>query len=130
MAEGTHGSFGDILGAAGPRLRPLCGALRDLIASLDGDVHEVVWPRQKIASYGLGPRKMTEHYAYVAVQKAHVNLGFYHGTRLRDPTGLLEGTGKSLRHVKIRSASDAGSRAVAALVRAAIAERRSGVRRA
>lgn len=38
--------------------------------------------------------------------KNHVNLGFYYGTNLYDPSGLLEGTGKSLRHVKIRLRHD------------------------
>jgi hypothetical protein len=46
---------------------------------------------------------MTEHYAYIGVQKSHVNLGFYYGAILPDPDGLLEGRGKKLRHLKIRS---------------------------
>jgi len=41
------------------------------------------------------------------VQKSHVNLGFYHGASLNDPAGLLEGTGKKLRHVKVRNMSEA-----------------------
>ena len=36
----------------------------------------------------------------IAVQKDHTNLEFYHGTSLRDPHRVLEGTGKDLRHVK------------------------------
>lgn len=67
---------------------------------------------------------MTEHYAYIGVQKSHVNLGFYYGASLADADGLLEGTGKKLRHVKIRSLDFAGSPAVTALLKAAIAERR------
>ena len=60
------------------------------------DFLEVVWPRQKIASFGVGLKKMTEHYAYIAVLGGHVNLGFYHGASLSDPAGLLEGAGKKL----------------------------------
>ncbi len=41
-------------------------------------------------------------FAYVNVFKAHVNLGFFHGAELSDPTNLLEGTGKRMRHVKLR----------------------------
>ncbi len=119
----TQGRFADVLCTAGPKLRPLCTALRRLIASLDGDFVEVVWPKQRIASYGIGPKKMTEHYAYIGLQNSYVNLGFYHGASLRDPTGLLEGTGKSLRHVKIRSASDVKNAAVAVLIREAIKDR-------
>ena len=48
-----------------------------------------------------------------------MNLQFYRGTSLPDPDGLLEGTGKELRHVKLRHAKDARTPAVKALVRAA-----------
>jgi hypothetical protein len=91
---------------------------------LDPDFIEVVWPRQQIASFGVGPRKMTEHYAYIGIQGAHVNLGFYHGTSLKDPTGLLEGTGKRLRHVKIHDAGEIKNVALAALLREAIDDRK------
>ena len=41
-------------------------------------------------------------FAYVNVFKAHVNVGFFRGAELADPQGLLEGTGKFMRHVKLR----------------------------
>ncbi len=127
MAKDTHGTFEDVFVAATPALRPVCESLRALIASLHTDHVEVVWPRQKIASYGIGPKKMSEHYAYIAVQTSHINLGFYHGASLPDPAGLLEGTGKALRHVKIRDVAATRNRAVAALLREAIADRRRHV---
>ena len=120
----THGRFDDILKGAKPELRPICESLRHAIASLHMGCVEVVWPRQRIASFGVGPRKMTDHYAYIAVQSAHVNLGFYHGASLTDRAGLLEGTGKELRHVKLRSVSAAQRPAVIALLRQAIADRK------
>jgi hypothetical protein len=40
-------------------------------------------------------------FAYVNVFKAHVNVGFFRGAELADPKGLLEGTGKFMRHVKL-----------------------------
>ena len=123
-ANKTHGTFDDLLRAAGPHLSPLCHALRNLVASLDQDFVEVVWPRQEIASFGVGPKKMTEHYAYIGVQASYVNLGFYHGALLRDPTRLLEGTGKRLRHVKIHNAAEVKNAALAALLREAIDDRK------
>jgi hypothetical protein len=87
-------------------------------------VFEVVWPKQKIVSFGVGPKKMTEHYAYIAVQRSHVNLGFYHGASLTDPSSLLEGTGKELRHVKLRDVASTKNAAVPALLLQAIVERR------
>ena len=41
-------------------------------------------------------------FAYVNAFKAHVNIGFFRGAELADPMGLLEGTGKYMRHVKLR----------------------------
>ena len=41
-------------------------------------------------------------FAYVNAFKAHVNVGFFCGAELTDPSGLLEGTGKFMRHVKLR----------------------------
>lgn len=120
----THGTFADILAGAGPDLCPICESLRRTIASLHPGFVEVVWPRQRIASFGVGPKKMSEHYAYVAVLRSHVNLGFYHGASLADPDGLLEGTGKKLRHVRLRDAAAAGAPAIAALLREAIDDRR------
>lgn len=120
----THGRFQDILVGAKPELRRICESLRGSITSLHKGRVEVVWPRQKIASFGVGPRKMTDHYAYIAVLGAHVNLGFYHGATLTDPSGLLEGTGRKLRHVRLRTGSAAKSGAVLALLRQAIADRK------
>jgi hypothetical protein len=41
-------------------------------------------------------------FGYVDAFKAHVNIGFFHGASLPDPAGLLQGTGKYMRHVKAR----------------------------
>jgi hypothetical protein len=120
----THGSFKDILAIANPELRSVCESLRRLVASLHPEFVEIVWPKHKIASFGVGPKKMTQHYAYISVQTAHVNFGFYHGASLPDPARLLEGTGKALRHIKICGLSGAENIAVADLLRKAIDERR------
>ena len=41
-------------------------------------------------------------FAYVGVFRAHINVGFFHGAALPDPAGLLQGTGKYMRHVKVK----------------------------
>jgi hypothetical protein len=99
-------------------------ALREIIHTLHPDFVEIVWPHQKIASYGIGPGKMSEHYAYIGPHKEHVNLGFYHGSSLADPGGRLVGTGKHLRHVRIRRVADVDSSAIRSLLAEAIAERK------
>ena len=57
---------------------------------------------------------------YIADASRHVNLMFYDGVELNDPEELLEGTGKRLRHVKVRSPVDARNPALKALVQEAV----------
>ena len=64
-------------------------------------------------------------FGYVNVFKAHVNVGFYRGAELRDPTGLLEGSGKRMRHVKMKPGAEPDFAALSALVDAAYAEIKS-----
>src|SRR5476651_907690 len=87
--SGTHGTFEDIVASAKPALRPVCMSLRRMIVALHRDCTEITWPRQRMASFGIGPRKMSEHHAYIALYTSHVNLGFYHGGVLTDRVGLL-----------------------------------------
>lgn len=61
-------------------------------------------------------------FAYVGVFKAHVNVGFFHGAELDDPSGLLEGTGKRMRHVKCRPGAEINVAALQALIDAAYAD--------
>lgn len=58
-------------------------------------------------------------FGYVNVFKNHVNVGFFRGAVLPDPAGLLEGTGKFGRHVKLRPGSEINSIALSALIVAA-----------
>jgi hypothetical protein len=44
-------------------------------------------------------------FAYVNSFKAHVNVGFFRGAEIADPEGLLEGTGRFMRHVKLKPGS-------------------------
>ena len=111
--------FDEILSQASPHSRALTRRAKALIQDIMPDVVEVAWPKQKIAGYGVGPKKMSEQFCYIAVFKARINLGFYYGAELPDPDGLLEGTGKFLRHVKISSEEQLGDPALRRLVEAA-----------
>jgi hypothetical protein len=51
----------------------------------------------------------------------HVNLSFSRGSTLKDPEGLLEGTGKGIRHIKIFNVEDVGEETIKAYVREAVA---------
>ena len=64
-------------------------------------------------------------FGYVNVFTAHVNVGFFFGAELEDPAGLLEGTGKLGRHVKLKPGADVNDAALAALIDAAYADIKS-----
>ena len=55
-------------------------------------------------------------FAYVNAFTAHVNVGFFRGAELVDPAGLLEGTGKYMRHVKVRPDGDVDAKALTGLI--------------
>jgi hypothetical protein len=64
-------------------------------------------------------------FLYVAAYKAHAAVGFFHGAELPDPSGLLEGTGRRMRHVKLRWGAPVPDAALEALVAAAYADIRA-----
>jgi hypothetical protein len=58
-------------------------------------------------------------FAYVNSFKSHVNVGFFYGAALEDRAGLLEGSGKRMRHVKLRAGREPGAAALGELIDAA-----------
>lgn len=115
--------FDEIIASAGPTVRGLATQTRALIQDVMPDVVEVPWMRQRIIGYGVGPKKNSEHFCYIAVLTNHVNLGFNYGAELSDPEGLLEGTGKLFRHVKIKKPEDLEHPALRRLLEAASTHR-------
>jgi hypothetical protein len=61
-------------------------------------------------------------FGYVNAFKAHVNVGFFRGGELADPKGLLEGTGKVMRHVKVSPVREVDATALKKLIQAAYAD--------
>ncbi|MGC4084663.1 MAG: DUF1801 domain-containing protein [Vicinamibacterales bacterium] len=58
-------------------------------------------------------------FAYVGVYRAHANVGFFYGAELEDPMRLLQGSGKRMRHVKVKPGSAVDASALDALIAAA-----------
>jgi hypothetical protein len=61
-------------------------------------------------------------FAYVNVFTSHVNVGFFHGAALPDPAGLLQGTGKFMRHVKLRPGTAKNAPALSRLIETAYSD--------
>ena len=58
-------------------------------------------------------------FGYVNAFTAHVNVGFFRGAEIADPDRLLEGTGKFMRHVKLRPETDVNAPALMKLIETA-----------
>jgi hypothetical protein len=119
LPKAAQGTFNELLDGVEPKLAAIAKRLRAIIRAVDATVRL----GDNAATYGVGPKKMTDGYAYIMPMRGYVNLGFYQGAVLADPERLLEGTGKGLRHVKIRSVAEANRPPVRALVAAALAQR-------
>ncbi len=93
---------------------------RTLILDIFPDAVEMLDEPARLVGYGTD-RTYKGLVCGLALQRAYVNLMFARGAELPDPTGLLQGTGKRGRHVKLRRQEDVDDPAVAALLRAALA---------
>jgi len=122
-----QGTWGSVFGRRKKTVKTIAEDLRALLIGLHPDVVEVPRKGDKAVSYGFGEKKMSEAYCYLMPQTDRVNLGLYHGALLEDPNGLMEGTGKKLRHVKVFDRETARSAKVAHLVHMAMAERKAGL---
>jgi hypothetical protein len=103
---------------------PLALALRGVVLEEAPQLMERIFRNHASALwFGAGAR-MDEMDVYVAMASRHVNLGFCRGAALPDPDGVLEGTGRVMRHVKFRTERDLERPFVRPLIRAAAAQAR------
>lgn len=124
-SETTQVPFDALAALASPALRRIGQELRKLILSIDPDATQLVWLKLRIVSFGIGPKKNTQHYAYIAIHTNHINLGFYRGASLRSYGLRLDGTGKKLRHIKIAEGAALRKEALKSIIREAHQERRT-----
>jgi hypothetical protein len=80
------------------------------------EVREVLHDGCPVACLGDVP------FGYVNVFTAHANVGFFHGAGLPDPGRLLQGTGKHMRHVKLRPGVSIDAESLSRLIAAAYAD--------
>lgn len=85
----------------------------DVVRGCGDDVRELLHDGHPTACVG------DAAFAYVNAFKAHVNVGFFRGAELPDPDGLLVGTGKFMRHVKLRPDREVPAAALSSLIHTA-----------
>ena len=94
------------LGAYDPHIADLALALRELILEELPDATESIYQVYTVAIWFGFSGKMKDMFCYIATNRGHVNLGFPRGATLPDPNGVLEGDGKTMRHIKFTSRRD------------------------
>ncbi len=80
--------------------------LREVILEEAPDASESIYQVYTVAIWFGFSGKMKDMFCYITTHAAHVNLGFPHGATLPDPHHLLEGQGKSMRHIKFKGPRD------------------------
>jgi len=119
----TAADFEKLLEPHAPAVAEAARALRTVIAAAFPEAVEQVDFGNKLLAVGKSMAMRDLAFAIIP-HSAHVNLQLPDGVDLPDPDGLIEGTGKRIRHVKVRSVDAASSAAVRAIVDAQVALRR------
>jgi hypothetical protein len=96
-----------------PELSKAVRSLRTFVKSI------VPGARETVNSWGVPTFEPGHPFCFYMVGKNHVTFGFHYGTSLDDPQNLPEGTGKNIRHVKLRKVEDLERKGLRELVLAA-----------
>jgi hypothetical protein len=88
----------------------------EVMRSCGDEVRELVHDGCPVACLGDAP------FGYVNVFTAHVNVGFFHGASLPDPARLLQGSGRFMRHVKLRPGTPVDAAALTRLIERAYSD--------
>ena len=109
----------------------IAGQLRDARQRLRAQFPrgvEMVFDNYNALVFGIGPTDRTrESFISIAGYPQWVTLFFLDGASLRDPDGLLEGEGKQVRGIRLKTPADMDAPAVAALIEQAVASRRDAL---
>lgn len=113
-----------LLGNYNREVREVALKVCDVIRGVAPDAKEKVYTGWRIIAFSYGPG-MKGQFCAIGPHRAHVNVYFMRGTELVDPGNLLEGTGKKMRHVKVRTTTDAQGKGLKGLIKAAVTMARS-----
>lgn len=91
-----------------PGVQLLALGLRKVVHEEMAPCHEYIFEmRSKVVLlYGPTERVIADGMCSIGVFARHVTLGFPRGVDLEDPAGLLQGTGKAMRHIRLKTLPD------------------------
>ena len=88
-------------------IRDLALELRALVLEEMAPCYENIYDAYSAVAIGYGTSdRLSDGIFHIAVYSNHVNLGFNDGASLDDPKGILQGSGKLIRHITIKTAAD------------------------
>ena len=97
----------EFLSAYDERIVALAVAVRRFVLTETPRATETIYDAYNAVAMGYSfTGRLKESFCHIAVYGKHVNLGFNRGVDLADPRGILQGSGKQIRHVTIRQAGD------------------------
>jgi hypothetical protein len=117
-----------LLADHGPEVRAIFGALTALVREAMPDANEQLDLPDHLLAFGFGPpggTRLRDFAVALVPHRAHVNVQLADGALLDDPTGIIEGTGKRIRHVKCGSVDDVNLPALRAILVQQAAQRRA-----
>jgi hypothetical protein len=95
--------------------------VRTFVLSLHPAANELLYHTHALTAVFTVSEKLGDAYCMIPIYTNHLNLGFNKGTLLKDPHGLLTGTGNLIRHIPVGSPTDYRNPKVTALLKAAVA---------
>jgi hypothetical protein len=110
----------EFLDAYDRHISDLALALREIILEEAPDASESIYRVYTVAIWFGFSGKMKDMFCYITTNAGHVNLGFPRGASLPDPSRVLEGEGKTTRHVKFLSLREVERPFVRRYIRAAM----------
>lgn len=104
-----------------PHVSRLALAAREAVLEEAPDAIESIFRGYAtVVAFSFTGKPLKDGFCHVVTYSTHVNLGFNRGALLPDPAGALAGTGKLIRHITIKSESNAHHPVVRGLIQAAI----------
>lgn len=115
-----HPKFLEILEFKDAQLVALFKDVRSYLLELYPQANEILYHTHALTSVFSVSEKLSGGFCHIPIYTKHLNLGFNKGVLLDDPSNLLKGTGKLIRHIPISIEKDYRNKDVTALVKKAI----------
>jgi hypothetical protein len=111
--KGKNKEVDRLIAKLDPSFSEIVGTLRDLVFETEPKIEEKIKWKQPVYS-------LNGDVCYIGIFKKHIDFGFFKGVKLKDPEGVLEGSGSHLRYVKIRNIKDFQKKKFKAFIKGAV----------